>query len=162
MPTELELGLLDPIGGGDPLPLSKPRILIGRRPQCDIVLAFPNVSSQHCQMEIRNGFWFVQDLNSRNGIKVNGQRCESSWLHPGDELCVAKHAFRIQYQPSASAPPIEKEEEEAPLSLLEKAGLMRRQASGPRAKASRPVNPRDNSRFDDDENAAVDFLEGES
>lgn len=150
-------GELNPVGGGDPIPLLKPRILIGRRSQCDVVLAFPNVSSQHCQLELTNGFWQARDLNSRNGIKVNGERCDSKWLQPGDELTIAKHAFRIQYQPAADAPPPQEEDDPLSIGLLEKAGLMRAKARS-RPPAARPVAPPDRSRFSPDENAAADFL----
>lgn len=150
-------GELNPVGGGDPIPLLKTRILIGRRSQCDVVLAFANVSAQHCQLELINGFWQARDLSSRNGIKVNGERCDSRWLQPGDELSVAKHVFRIQYQPAADAPPPQEEEDPLAIGLLEKAGLMRAKARV-RAPAARPVAPADRQRFSDDENAAADLL----
>lgn len=153
-------GELNPVGGGDPLPLLKPRILIGRRSECDIVLAFPNVSGQHCQLELTNGFWFVRDLNSRNGIKVNGERCDSHWLQPGDELTVARHTFKIHYQPTADAPP-PVEEDTLELGLMEKAGLMRRQPRGPRARPARRTNA-DDTQFSDEENDAAKFLNGDA
>jgi adenylate cyclase len=154
------LGELNPCGGGDPIPLLKPRILIGRRSNCDVVLNFPNVSAQHCQLELTNGYWFLRDLNSRNGIKVNGERCDSRWLQPGDELSVGKHPFQIQYTPSSDAPPPQ-EEDPFELGLLEKAGLMRRQAFNKRARSSRPVQSGDSSRFSDDENEAHRLLNGD-
>jgi adenylate cyclase len=160
MTTRTVYGELNPVGGGDPLPLLKPRILIGRRPQCDVVLAFPNVSAQHCLLELTNGFWHARDLNSRNGIKVNGERCDSRWLQPGDELSIAKHAFVIQYQPAADAPPPE-EEDPLAVSLLEKAGLMRHQPRGPRPRAARPVDVLDESRFSAEENEAGRYLSGD-
>lgn len=161
MTSKTSYGELNPVGGGDPVPLLKPRLLIGRRSQCDIVLAFSNVSAQHCQLEWTNGFWFARDLNSRNGIKVNGERCDSRWLQPGDELTIAKHSFTIQYQPTADAPPPDEEHDPLALGLLEKAGLMRRQSRGPRLKSARPVDVRDDSQFSDEENAADRFLKGD-
>ena len=88
------------------------------------MLDFPNVSSHHCELEFLNGYWFVCDLGSRNGIKVNGARCDSKWLLPGDVLHVAKHRFELQYSPQAEGPPPEEEDPFA-RSLLEKAGLGR-------------------------------------
>lgn len=155
------LGELNPVGGGDPIPLLKHRVLIGRRSICDIVLEFPNVSSQHCQLELTNGFWYVRDLNSRNGIKVNGERCDNHWLQPGDELSIARHAFRVQYIPAADAPPPQEEADPLAIGLLEKAGLMRQQSRGPKARASRPVNTRDDSKFSSAENDAARWLNGD-
>jgi adenylate cyclase len=116
------LGELNPCGGGDPIPLLKSKLLVGRRSSCDISLRFPNISSHHCELELINGYWFVRDLGSRNGIKVNGVRCESKWLMPGDVLSVARHHYEVGYSPQGDAPPPEEEDPFA-LSLLEKAGL---------------------------------------
>jgi adenylate cyclase len=76
-------------------------------------------------LELLNGYWFVRDLNSRNGIKVNGARCDSKWLMPGDVLSVAKHRFELVYTPEGAPPPPEDDDPFA-VSLLEKAGLLQR------------------------------------
>ena len=115
-------GELVPCGGGDPIPLVKQKVLLGRRNSCDISLRFPNVSSHHCQMELLNGHWFVRDLNSRNGIKVNGVRCDSKWLMPGDVLSVAKHRYELVYTPEGAPPP--EDDDPFAVGLLEKAGLI--------------------------------------
>ncbi len=67
-------GELLPLGGGDPIPLLKKQLLVGRRESCDIVLRFANVSAHHCQLMVSNGYWYVKDMGSRNGIKVNDVR----------------------------------------------------------------------------------------
>jgi adenylate cyclase len=119
-------GELNPCGGGDPIPLQKSRLVVGRQPSCDIILRFPNVSSRHCEFSLVNGYWHVRDLGSRNGIKVNGIRCDSHWLMPGDVLSVSKHRYEVNYSPEAEAPPPEAEPDPLSMSLLEKAGLSRR------------------------------------
>src|SRR5215218_930294 len=78
-------GELIPVGGGDPIPLLKKNLLVGRRESCDIVLRFSNVSAHHCQLTVNNGYWYVKDMESRNGIKVNGVRVTEKRLTPGDE-----------------------------------------------------------------------------
>ena len=45
-------GELVPQGGGDPIPLLKKSLLVGRRESCDIVLRFSNVSAHHCQLTV--------------------------------------------------------------------------------------------------------------
>ena len=67
-------GELIPLGGGDPIPLLKQQMLVGRRESCDIILRFANVSAHHCQLSIDHGYLYVRDLQSRNGIKVNDVR----------------------------------------------------------------------------------------
>lgn len=156
-------GELIPTGGGDSIPLLGTKLLIGRRSSCDIVLGLPNVSSQHCELELVNGYWRVQDLHSRNGIKVNGVRCESKWLHPGDELSIAKNHFEIAYEPRGEAPP--EEDDPFEMSLLEKAGLEKKQAEQRRLTlppaARKPASSPSRSSADPDEDAALDWLLGD-
>ena len=116
------LGELIPVGGGDNIPLLKTTLIIGRRPSCDISLPYPNVSSHHCKLNLQNGYWFFEDLNSSNGIKVNGERCESRFLLPNDEITIAKHHFTINYEPVGELPELTLENPFSK-SLMEKAGL---------------------------------------
>lgn len=131
-------GLLVPTGGGEDVPLKKDRILIGRRDNCDIVLRFPNVSGQHCRLSLESGYWFVKDLDSRNGTKVNGLRVAGQKrLDPGNILSVAKHQYEIRYNPEslgASGPPPSDDDNFESLmrtSLMDKAGLQRRSEGNP-------------------------------
>lgn len=127
-------GELIPVGGGDPIPLLKEKLRVGRRESCDIVLRFANVSSYHCMLTVEEGYWFVNDLNSRNGIKVNDTRVPSETrkrLDPGDVLSVAKHKYEVQYSPGdlgAVGPPPQEDKPENffSRSLLDRAGLDRR------------------------------------
>ncbi len=126
-------GTLIPIGGGDNIPLLRTRLRVGRRDGCDIVLPFSNISGHHCLLEIHEGYWFVRDLNSRNGVKVNGQKIIPGLkkrLDPGDELAIAKNVYRCDYDPlenGAYGTPPQDEQAEAffERSLLERAGLKR-------------------------------------
>lgn len=127
-------GELTPVGGGDPIPLLKKTLLIGRRESCDIVLRFANVSAHHCTLTLDSGYWFIEDMNSRNGTKVNGVRVQTKKrLDPGDSLAVAKHQYTIQYSPSdlgaVGPPPPDEAVDRASIfgmSLLERAGIIRR------------------------------------
>jgi len=149
-------GELIPKGGGDPIPLFAERLSVGRRENCEIVLRFSNVSAHHCLLTVDEGYWFVKDLNSRNGVKVNGIPLIAEMrkrLDPGDTLSVAKHHYIIRYEPvelgALGAPPAD----DAPsafmnVSLLKRAGMERRkdQQDGPESsKKSRRYNPNDNS-----------------
>lgn len=126
-------GELVPVGGGDPIPLLKETLRVGRRESCDIVLRFANVSAYHCMLQIEEGYWFVSDLKSRNGIKVNGNRINADSrkrLDPGDVISVAKHEYEVNYSPAdngAIGPPPQEDKPENffTQSLLERAGLQR-------------------------------------
>jgi adenylate cyclase len=126
------LGELVPVGGGDPIPLLKKKLLVGRREGCDVTLRFSNVSAHHCQLTLERGYWFVKDLKSRNGTKVNGTRVSRKRVDPGDSLEIAKHQYTLTYSPidlGASGPPPADEEETDDIltrSLLDRAGLVKR------------------------------------
>ena len=92
-------GILSPVGGGDPFPLYKTEIVIGRHRSCDIVLNFSNVSSQHCKLVLSEGYWYVLDLHSTNGVKVNGIKVMDRRTDPGAVLSISKHMFKLQYDP---------------------------------------------------------------
>lgn len=147
--TDAVLGILTPTGGGDPIPLTGPKLLVGRRSSCDICLRFSNVSSHHCELELKNGYWHIRDLGSSNGVKVNGERVESKCVFPGDEVQIARHPYIIEYH---VAPGTEAPEEENPfeLGLLEKAGLEveQRNKRMPRS-SNRKVRAKDTSSEDE-------------
>jgi adenylate cyclase len=129
-------GELLPVGGGDPIPLLKTSLIVGRRESADIVLRFPNVSSHHCELTVTDGYWVIKDLRSSNGIKVNGERVTEKLLKPHDRLAIAKHEFEIVYEPArlgaTEAPPETSTGERIfGKSLLEEAGLESRRSSRP-------------------------------
>ena len=98
------LGKLAPCGGGPPLPLLKPNLLVGRQRNCDLALPFPSVSARHCELELRDGYWFVRDLGSTNGIRINDTPCTAGWLLPNDVLGIARHRYAVVYAPPAGRP----------------------------------------------------------
>ena len=103
-PTNEALGLLKPVGGGDPIPLRRPEMTIGRRPSCDIRLPFENISGEHCQLRLISGVWHVRDLGSRNKTTVNGLSLTSDHaILPEDELGIAGHLYTIEYEPRGAA-----------------------------------------------------------
>ena len=61
-------------------------LLLGRRPDCDVVFANATVSRRHARLRFRDGKWVAQDLDSTNGTTVNGMRVGRCELLPGDLL----------------------------------------------------------------------------
>ncbi len=102
MPPHSEvLGILHPVGGGDPIPLMKNELTVGRRPSCDLRLDFENISGKHCVLRLINGVWNVRDLGSTNGTTVNGSRIATEQsVMPDEELGIAGHMFTIAYDPA--------------------------------------------------------------
>jgi pSer/pThr/pTyr-binding forkhead associated (FHA) protein len=125
---------MKPLGGGDPVPLRKNELIVGRRPSCDICLDFENISGKHCVLRYMNQVWHVRDLGSTNGTSLNGARLSSEHVVlPDDELGIAGHIFHIDYEPGAPESILKREQlmEEAEVpdsapkrhSLIELAGL---------------------------------------
>lgn len=121
-------GELNPIGGGDRIPLLRDQLVLGRRESCDICLRFPNVSNVHAKLIFQDGYWWIQDMNSTNGVKVNGMRVPKKVLLPGDEITIAKRRYVINYTLAAGRRALEEimEDDVMSQSLLERAGLARR------------------------------------
>lgn len=145
-------GELIPLGGGDPIPLQKKILLVGRRESCDVVLRFSNVSAHHCQLSVTGGYWYVRDMKSRNGVKVNGFPVTQKRLDPGDVLSIAKHRYEVKYSPMelgavGPPPPDAIDEDLLGKSLLERAGLDNR----PVAKAKEKPGRDEPTRYDLDD-----------
>jgi pSer/pThr/pTyr-binding forkhead associated (FHA) protein len=110
------------------------------------VLRFPNVSAHHCQLTLMNGYWYVRDLQSRNGVKVNDVKVTEKRLDPGDTVAVAKHRFQVQYSPAelgaVGPPPTDGDQNEIfQKSLLERAGLLKEKESIERTQGARQAAP---------------------
>jgi predicted component of type VI protein secretion system len=145
-------GELIPLGGGDPIPLIKKQLLVGRRESCDIVLRFANVSAHHCQIFVNGGYWYVRDMQSRNGVKVNGIKVQEKRIDPGDTLSVAKHNYDLDYSPAdlgaVGPPPADDLPAEIMTeSLLSRAGL-RSSVPGSKPPEKAPDKRRDSKRYD--------------
>lgn len=148
-------GELIPLGGGDPIPVLKKQLLVGRRESCDIVLRFANVSAHHCELLIDSGYLYVRDMQSSNGVKINEIKMDkgaTQRIDPGDILAIAKHKYRVEYDPvelgAIGPPPANNQSQEVMReSLLARAGLDHREFE--RGKSSRAGgNDGRNKRYD--------------
>ncbi|MFQ5732968.1 MAG: protein kinase [Planctomycetaceae bacterium] len=84
-------------GGGDPIVLDAPRVVIGRDADCDVVLATHQISGRHCELRYESGRWRVVDLGSKNGITVNGRKVGEAVLKSRDRLTVGQYVpFQFQ------------------------------------------------------------------
>jgi hypothetical protein len=68
-------------------------LTLGRSPDNDCVLAHDSVSRRHARLHHDGARWIVEDLGSKNGVRVNGSRVAKAelaadqWLAIGDVFC---------------------------------------------------------------------------
>lgn len=87
---------------GERIVLDDGRILIGRHPDCRVVLDAPSVSRQHCALTVAADGVVAEDLRSRNGTLVNGSPLTTPRrLEDGDELGLCGH--RLVFRATSSA-----------------------------------------------------------
>ena len=92
------------------LPLLKRRLARrATKKKNDIVLLYMSVSSQHCRLDLEEGYWFARDLRSRNGTQVDGVKLPIDGvrkrLPPNAVLGIAKHQYVIRYDPQEAGGP---------------------------------------------------------
>ena len=102
--SEFRPAHLVPLGGGPDFLVAQPSVTIGRKDDCDIVLPFSTISSNHCGLEYVDGYWRILDLGSRNGIRVDGVRCQEAWIYPRTRLSIADRRFELDYVPQGDPP----------------------------------------------------------
>jgi len=87
-------------------------VLIGRVTECDVVLYDAGISRRHCRIFSEGGEYFVEDLGSSNGTRVNGNPISGKQgLGEGDAISLGGVVFKFK-PAQASAPAAE---EEAPV-----------------------------------------------
>jgi hypothetical protein len=62
------------------------RALLGRSKECDVRISDPNVSRRHAEVRQEGSGYWVVDLDSTNGMEVNGRRLKRAKLEDGDRL----------------------------------------------------------------------------
>jgi hypothetical protein len=70
--------------------------VLGRSRRCDIVLTDPNVSRQHAEVRREGGEFVVRDLDSTNGLRVNGRVVRQAALRAGDRVELGTTELRFE------------------------------------------------------------------
>jgi predicted component of type VI protein secretion system len=76
--------------------LTESDLLLGRHSSADVRLSLPDISRRHCRFSFADGQWEVTDLNSLNGIHINGERLQKSVLCHGDTLSLGGLTFTVE------------------------------------------------------------------
>lgn len=77
--------------------------LIGRAADCAVHLRDASVSRQHARLELEAEAWVVLDLESRNGLRVGGERVRRAALEDGAEFQLGEVLLRFRSGEAAEA-----------------------------------------------------------
>ncbi len=78
------------------IPLKKARTLLGRAVDCDICLDDSLVSDEHAAISRKGGDFVLEDLNSRNGTSVTGERINQRKLRNGDTISIGNFLLKFK------------------------------------------------------------------
>jgi pSer/pThr/pTyr-binding forkhead associated (FHA) protein len=102
----MRLVISDNEGAMAVVPLARDEISIGRKEGNTIRLTERNISRQHCCIQRVNGGYLIRDLDSYNGVLVNGQRVTGEIaVKPGDEIRVGDYTLWLEEAPQVTEPP---------------------------------------------------------
>jgi hypothetical protein len=80
--------------------------IIGRSAYCQVVLDDPLVSRRHAQLMVDSQRVTIEDLNSINGVRVNGEPLigEPRELDDGDRIAIGNRELRLAHAPEGAMP----------------------------------------------------------
>jgi pSer/pThr/pTyr-binding forkhead associated (FHA) protein len=71
-------------------------VVIGRGTECDVVIKDPKASRRHCQLTRKGQGFLLEDLGSKNGTYVNGERIkEAVILKPNETFKIGETMFYL-------------------------------------------------------------------
>jgi hypothetical protein len=70
--------------------VDKRQFTLGRSRDCDIQIEDANVSRRHAEVRQEGSSYWIVDLDSTNGIEVNGRPVKRAKLEPGDSFTVGE------------------------------------------------------------------------
>jgi hypothetical protein len=88
-PSQHRPAFLRVVHGGSPgeeHPMHGQRLVAGRSSECDVILDDSTVSRRHAAFVLRGDDWWVVDLDSTNGTRVNGVSATEQRVRPGDRI----------------------------------------------------------------------------
>lgn len=82
---------------GTSVPLHDSGLLVGRNPECSLVLTDDYASGRHLRIYPGADAWYVDDLGSTNGTLVAGQRITTGHrLEPGSQIRIGQTVLELR------------------------------------------------------------------
>lgn len=84
------LAVLQPVKEGRLIPVDRAVVLVGRSSECDVIVSTSKkMSRKHCCLVQADDEYYVRDLDSMNGVWVNGQRVDKlARIQAGDKVSI--------------------------------------------------------------------------
>lgn len=115
-PTPLRLVLHET---GGTVSLRRGGLIFGRHSRADVRLPHPDVSRLHCRFDWEAGQWEVVDLESLNGLYVNGVRVRQRDLRHRDCVRIGGLVFEVDLAQDNSFMPLAEESEAVLRSIVD-------------------------------------------
>ena len=85
---------------GQRLELQRERTVIGRSKDCDVQVTDPNVSRRHAEVRHEDDAYWLVDLDSTNGVEVDGRRVKRLQLTTGARFTVGSTELTFTLEPA--------------------------------------------------------------
>jgi len=96
--AKVVLSILSGPSKGESHTLAKPRVVLGRK-GADIPLNDPEISRNHCLLEVRETYINLKDMDSTNGTFFDEERVRAAMLQDGTEFRIGGSLIRVNFQP---------------------------------------------------------------
>ena len=85
--------------GGKRRRVDKDRATLGRSKECDLQVDDPNVSRRHAELVREGSAYWIVDLDSTNGVELNGKRLRRAKLEEGATFVVGETEIAFSTEP---------------------------------------------------------------
>ena len=82
---------------GTSIPLHESGVLIGRNPECSLVLTDDYASGRHLRIYPGSDGWYADDLGSTNGTEVDGRKITTgARIDPGSQIRIGQTVLELR------------------------------------------------------------------
>jgi len=102
----MKLIIEDDEGRRTVVPLFRDELIIGRAEGSPVRLTDKDVSRRHARLLRRSGRFYVEDLNSFTGVRVNGERVRGTReVRENDLIEISQYDLKLEAAPDEKSPP---------------------------------------------------------